>query len=340
LLLGLRRENYRVIPYDLYQEIPKSFKPKKNDVLLGHPRWEKNCAFNNLLKKNEWGRIIIIHPFCPADLGSYAHLYNYCLRADHFLAITGNYWIQNLKYTAYSDWEGKFTHLDLAYDQKDLPKIKFKFNQPGKRKFIFIGNHPHYKNVEFLDEIASRLKTIEFHRIGPISYKFPNLIQHGIHNLESNFAQKLLKKMDFMITMGTIDANPTTILQAGSMGIISVCPQGSGYEENDGVINISGTNLEDAIKKINELNMLDNNLLIKKQLEMYRLFRTKYSWAKFLDKVINEIENKKSINYEFKSFINLFKILYVYYFLSRKAPWKLTFKYYFYKIIPRVSKGN
>lgn len=68
LLLGLRRENYRVIPYDLYQEIPKSFKPKKNDVLLGHPRWEKNCAFNNLLKKNEWGRIIIIHPFCPTDL--------------------------------------------------------------------------------------------------------------------------------------------------------------------------------------------------------------------------------------------------------------------------------
>lgn len=339
LTLLLRKSGYKVIPYDLYQDISKkSFKPENTDILLGHPRWEKNCTFNMLLKKNGWGKIIVIHPFCPADLITYGHLYNYCLKANHFIAITGNYWIKNLKYTAYSDWQGKFTHLDLAYDQKDLPKIKMEFNKPGTRKFIFIGNHPHYKNVEFLDKIASRLNMIEFHRIGPISNKFPNLIQHGILNLKSKACEDLLKTMDFMITMGTMDANPTTILEAGSMGLISVCPERSGYEEKDGVINISGISLEDAIIKINELNMLDERLLIKKQLQMFNLLKTKYTWSKFLDKVISQIENKKSHNYKFKSVINLFKIFYVYYFLSKKAPWKLIIKSNFYKIIPRSSK--
>jgi hypothetical protein len=60
--------------------------------------------------------------------------------------------------------------------------------------------------------------------------------------------------MDFMITMGNRDANPTTILESSAMGLVAVCPVGSGYTESDGVFNISGTDFNSAIQKINYLN--------------------------------------------------------------------------------------
>jgi glycosyltransferase involved in cell wall biosynthesis len=318
----LRTHGYDVHTYSLYEEILEPFCPTSNDILIGHPRWENNNTFRQLLKKKGWRRIIVLHPFCPLDLLSYAHLYFYCIFADSFIAITGKYWKNEIINTHFSEWHNKILQIDLAIDRKFFPQVKKKFNQAGKRKFLFVGNHPHFKNVEFLNQLAGNLKEVEFHRIGPISRKFKNLIQHGELELSSPEARQIVKDMDFMITAGNRDANPTTVIELASMGLISICPVGSGYYESDGVFNISGSNMKLAQKQINNFNYMNESNLVKKRAEMNRLIMTRYSWSFFSKKVIQEIESDKSYNYQIKSFFSLLIIYIVFYFLARKSPWR------------------
>jgi glycosyltransferase involved in cell wall biosynthesis len=327
----LRVHGYDVRTYSLYEASLAPFNPTRNDILIGHPRWESNNTFRRLLKKKGWGRIIVLHPFCPRDLWSYAHLYFYCIFADSFIAITGKYWKNEIINTHFSEWHNKILQLDLAIDQKFFPKVKTRFNKRGERKFLFVGNHPHYKNVDFLDKLAGNLKHIEFHRIGPVSRKYKNLIQHGKYELSSTEAKRIVKNMDFMITMSNRDANPTTIIEASSMGLVAICPIGSGYSESDGVFNISGCNMKLAIEQINNFNFMEESVLDEKRKQMFGLIKTRYSWPVFSMNVIKEIERKGSYDYQIKSFFNRSIIYIVFYFLARKSPWRVFVKKYLKK---------
>jgi glycosyltransferase involved in cell wall biosynthesis len=277
-----------------------------------------------------WGRIIVLHPFCPRDLWSYAHLYFYCIFADSFIAITGKYWKNEVINTHFSEWYTKLLQIDLAIDQKFFPKVKTTFNKRGERKFLFVGNHPHYKNVDFLNKLAGNLKHIEFHRIGPVSRKYKNLIQHGKYELSSPEAKRIVKNMDFMITMSNRDANPTTIIEASSMGLVAICPIGSGYFESDGVFNISGVDIKKAMRQINRFNFMDESILNIKRKEMHNLIKCRYNWSNFSKKIIEEIESTERYSYKFKSPYKLSVIYTVYYFLARKSPWRIWVKKYFY----------
>ena len=324
LKFWLTKFGFRVIQFSLMEDVDEKFTPTNSDILLGHPRYSEDSTFLKLQKKKGWGKVIVLHPFCPKDLFSYAFLYNACLKADKFLAITGRYWTDNISTTIFSSWKGKINQLDLGVFKENFPRIKHKFNPPGKRRFLFVGNHPRYKNVNFLNQIAKRCPGIEFHRIGPVgSYK--HLIQHGPYKLNDPYAINLIKKMDFMITMGVRDANPTTVLECASLGLISVCPNGSGYYESDGVLNISGTDLEEAIKKINELNHLPNIFLEKKRDSMDALIANRYTWKNFSIKVMNEILNQTTEIYQFDSFVDILKIK-IYLAFHKKAYWRAKLK--------------
>lgn len=319
---------YDVRSYRLYEELLVPFIPTRNDILIGHPRWENNNTFRQLLKKKGWGRIIVLHPFCPRDLWSYAHLYFYCIFADSFIAITGKYWKNEIINTHFSEWHNKILQLDLAIDTNFFPKVKKIFNPAGKRKFLFIGNHPHYKNVDFLNKLAGNLKQIEFHRIGPTSRKYKNLIQHGKYELSSPEAKRIVKNMDFMITMSNRDANPTTIIEASSMGLVAICPIGSGYLESDGVFNISGSDMKLALEQINNFNCMEEVVLDQKRKQMDGLIKTRYTWSVFSMNVIKEIERNENHTYKIKSFFDLSIIYIVFYFLARKSPWRVFIKKY------------
>jgi hypothetical protein len=321
----LEKNGYKVKAYDLYDSIPSDFQPQVGDILLGHPRWEIKSAFDALVRKKGWHRVCVIHPFCPADLASYAHLYKYCQLADRFIAITGKHWKGAVGDTSFSEWRGKFLQLDLAVSLDNFPRVKQKFNPPNKRKFLFIGNHPHYKNVGFLNLLAGHFPDVEFHRIGPRSRHFKNLIQHGPHALNSSFAIDLISKADFHITMGNADANPTTILEAAAMGLISVAPVGSGYYEADGVLNISGENMGQAIQTIQYLISVDSKILEEKRSQMDFLLKSRYTWIRFVDEVIAEINDSQSINYGINTWRDKCRI-YLAYWFSKKSPYRHALK--------------
>ena len=330
----LTKFGFRVIHFSLIEDVDEKFIPSKSDILLGHPRFSEDSTFLKLQKKQGWRKVIVLHPFCPKDLFSYAFLYKTCLNADKFLAITGRYWADNISNTIFSSWKDKFTQLDLGVSKQNYPRIKIKFNPPGKRKFLFVGNHPHYKNVKFLDQIAKCFPEIEFHRIGPIG-KFKHLIQHGSFKLNDQYATKLIKQMDFMITMGIRDANPTTVLECASLGLISVCPEGSGYYETDGVYNICGDDIKKAKKTISLLNHLPNRILEKKRASMDALISKRYTWRNFSVKVMNEILKQEAETYQFNSYLDVLKIN-IYLALHKKASWRVKLKKRFYSLFRKL----
>ena len=95
-----------------------------------------------------------------------------------------------------------------------------------------------------------------------------------------------------MITVGSADANPTTILEAMAWGLIPVCSVQSGYEGFPGIRNISIDCLDDAVETIKTLQLVPEKQLKKWQQENLNLLDKHFNWERFCAQVLNEIENE------------------------------------------------
>ena len=97
-----------------------------------------------------------------------------------------------------------------------------------------------------------------------------------------------------MITLGSADANPTTILEAMAWGLIPVCSVQSGYVGFSSILNISVDCLDDAIKTIKHLQSVPEEQLIKWQRENLAELDKHFNWERFCNQVLSEIENEGS----------------------------------------------
>jgi len=256
--------------------------PAPGDILLGHPSFDSNDLFHRSLKKQGWAKTIVIHPFCPADPDSYAHLGFIVPKCDAFLAITGRVWIDRLPQTIFREWAGKIIHLDLAIERIHFPALRAtEVALPGERRFLFVGNHPHYKNVPFLNRLAASLPDIEFHRAGPLKRRFRSLKQHGPMDFANETALRFAAGFDFMLTPSEKDANPTTILEAMALGLLPVAPEGSGYYAQDGVLQISGHDLTAAAETIRRLQTMSAGEIMQRRQENWQRLDDYYNWDRF-----------------------------------------------------------
>ena len=98
-----------------------------------------------------------------------------------------------------------------------------------------------------------------------------------------------------MITVGSADANPTTILEAMAWGLIPVCSVQSGYEGFPGIRNISIDCLDDAVETIKTHQLIPEEQLKKWQQENLNLLDKHFNWERFCAQVLNEIENKENL---------------------------------------------
>ena len=116
----------------------------------------------------------------------------------------------------------------------------------------------------------------------------------GTFDFSKQEAKKLIKEYDFLITVGSADANPTTILEAMAWGLIPVCSVQSGYEGFSGIRNIPIDNIDAAVKIINELQYVSEEQLNKWQQENLAELDRHFNWDRFCGQVLNEIESKDS----------------------------------------------
>jgi len=285
-------KDYQVTTYN-YDEY-KIISPGSADVLIGH--WHPNpfTVFRLSAQKKGWKRIIALSPFCPDHTAWNNAFANKIIdKCDRYLAITGNAWMKRLKDSPFQHWEPKIVHLDLAIDREDFPFIKKNFNPVEKRRFLYVGHTAWNKNISFLERLAKNFHEIDFAWMGGTK-SLININTLGIFDFSKQEAKNLIKQYDFLITVGSSDANPTTILEAMAWGLIPVCSVQSGYEGFSGIRNISIDNIDDAVATINKLQSVSEEQLKLWQQENLDCLDNHFNWGRFCSQVLDEIESKYS----------------------------------------------
>ena len=265
----------------------RTIKPQPGDILIGHVCPAPFTIMRNSLNQPGWKRKIIIQPY-NEDINQIGFLDQFIDHCDSFLAITGPYWFARINESPYQRWLPRMIHLDLAVDLKLFPKIKTKFNPPGQRKFLYIGNDTIYKNLNYLEDIVKLSKNLEVHTFGKVNKK-RRFVNHGFIDFNNSEARSTIAQYDFMITVGYADANPTTIIESLAWGLIPICTPTSGYENFPGVINIPLNDPKTVLTRINELQMLPELELNKIQNQGAQILVEHFNWDRFLKQVSEEI---------------------------------------------------
>ena len=317
---------YKVINYEWSST--QIILPGKNDILIGHPHFASHTIFNRSCKINGWKKKIILQPF-NFSLQQSGHLLGILDHVDLFLAISGKFWFDNLNKSVFKYWKHKMRRIDMAIDPQNYKFIIRKVNQPLKRKFLYIGVNTKAKNLKYLYEISKVHGKEKFSTIGA---KVKNIYSYGWRSLLKKSTRKIISKYDFFINTSSFDANPTTILESMSLGLIPVATKESGYYKNKGIFNFELQDTKNANKLLTKLQNISDNQYYK--IQQYNLNQVKkYNFDFFCRAVYENIEKKiikkkkilinikeKKILYfqKFKSFILNFKIKHIIKFLLKK----------------------
>lgn len=287
--VGERLErSYRVVYHDWAARY--GIQPRPDEALVGHPHPLPGTVFRRSSRSMVWGRVLMLAPFVddPIQIAFEDAIIGDC---DLFLAITGPYWYSRLGHSRWSHWKPKMVRLDLAVDRADFPPLKAGFNPPGRRRFVYIGHRGHFKNTEYLGEIARGSPEVEFAWIGPHSQELAGVAALGGQDFSTPAARELVAGFDFLITVGRADANPTTILEAMAWGLIPVCTPQSGYQGVSGIVNVPLDDVTGVTSIIRELQEMSDAELRRIQRENWDRLDRDFTWDQFAEKVAGAIES-------------------------------------------------
>ena len=150
------------------------------------------------------------------------------------------------------------TQIDLGLDVTLYPNIKKKFNKIHKRKLLYIGNdysfNNYAKNLNYLKKISKFIGENKFATVGNKS--IGKIKHYGWLNLQDKKNLNIIKKYDFLIQTNNYDANPSTVLEAMSWGLIPVITPQCGYKKEKSIINIPLNKVNMACYKVNKLQQI------------------------------------------------------------------------------------
>ena len=97
-----------------------------------------------------------------------------------------------------------------------------------------------------------------------------------------------------MIHTSNFDANPSTVLEGISWGIMPIMTKQCGYEGFDKIMYIPLNNVSKAVKKINFLQNLNQKKLKNLQKINLQFLKNKYNWKNFRFKILKVVNKKKT----------------------------------------------
>lgn len=263
------------------------------DVLLGHPHWSAATVYRRSLDHPNLARRIILAPYV-GDLRQVAFHDRAIDRSDLFLAITGGYWFKRIADTPMARWATKMRHLDLAVNRDHFPSLQRPFNPPGQRRFAYIGHTAKNKNTPYLSRIAAAVGDGSIGWIGRGRKPIPGLQPLGFCNFTTAEGRATLSGFDFMLTVGDHDANPTTILEALSWGLIPVCTPQSGYEDTPGIVNVPLDDPQGAARVLQQLQQCPEAELQRLRQAGEDMLTRHFHWDRLYAQVRAAIEAKVS----------------------------------------------
>lgn len=278
-------------------------KIKEDDIFIGHPFFPISGIKKGIteivlsMDKKPKTTVLITPLHCNLSIQTshinrdyLNHVNELVPRCDLLFSIMGQYWWDQWKYSEYSHWLSKMIRLDMAIDIKHYPKIKKRFNQKGKRKFLFIGRNDPMKGTEFLSQLANQVPQFHFGWIGS-----GNNIE-GIHRISDfreltpKFMSHVAEEYDFFISTSLADPNPTTILEALAWGFPVLSTKQSGYYQSKVFTNIFSENLEETKNIIFNFEEKEESELLGLSKLGRQLVASDYNWNKFNDVIISNLK--------------------------------------------------
>lgn len=295
---------FKKINYDVKVYQWTSFEkiiPQPGDILIGHAHPNPITCFRRSLKSPDWKKKYLLQPY-NEDIYQMSYINNFINEVDYFFAITGEYWFKRIENTIFASWKKKMIRIDMGINTKDYPVIKKKFNSPGKRKFLYIGNDYKFnnfaKNINYLENIVDAYGYKYFGIVGNKSVGRAKY--YGWLDFKSDIGKKIINEYDFYIIVSNNDANPTTILESMSWGLIPFCTKQCGYYNKKGIINVPINNIKQLVKILNKYQKMSTEKLnLIREANKNKIVST-YNWEKIcrnvfkvIDKDFNIKKNKK-----------------------------------------------
>jgi len=283
--------------------------PQKGDILLGHSNSSPLTIFRRSMKNPKWKKIILYQPY-NEDKYAISYLHSVLPYVDIFVASCGSYWFKRIEKSIFSPWKKKIKHINLGIDYKEFKFLKKRFNKNYKRKFLYIGNDYQYnnfaKNTKYLEQISKFFDEETFGCMG--NKKFSRMKNYGWTNLKSTKIRKILFKYDFLIQTSDHDANPSTILEAMSWGLIPITTKQCGYDDEKGIINIPLNNINSSVKILKKFQSISQKKLLFLQKHNSKRVKEFYNWSKFR-KTIRSIVLSKTVSSDSRKFYIQKKII-------------------------------
>jgi glycosyltransferase involved in cell wall biosynthesis len=146
--------------------------------------------------------------------------------------------------------------------------MKKVWNRKGRRRFLYIGHTGAAKGTDFLCALAEASAAantgMEFGWIGGGFLGSAAIEALGAYDFHLEESRRMVAGYDFVIHCGRSDANPTTVLEAVSWGLVPVCTVESGYDARRGeewVVNIPLDDVEGAMRVLWRLNQMEEEEL-------------------------------------------------------------------------------
>ena len=265
LAAGLRKAGYQVQQHQWDEAL--AIQPAPEDIIIGHPHPDVGFAFRNSVC-GPWAKTVAISPWNGSD-EYFGNLDYVAGQVDHLLCICGEAWKL--------PWENA-SRLDMAVEPEDFRQVAREVRPAGQRRFLYIGCTLPIKGPEKIAEVA------QLQPVGHAGYgTIPGCTEHGYLDFSTDEGRAVLEEYDFLITLADHDANPTTVLEAMSWGLVPLCSPGSGYTAPDVVV-------VDSLSVIEYWQNAPVDRLLERQKMGFSLVRDKYTWERFTSQVLEVIK--------------------------------------------------
>lgn len=280
------------IVYRNWTDSGNGFEVDKNDIVIGHPAYDQNSIIQHIFRSGQKCKAkILIHPlhlnFVEDNL-PFDDLWKSC---DAGIAITGKYWYDTLDNSKFSHWKPKMTRVDMAVDADVYKWFKkdIGFRVEGTRELVYIGSSTHNKNLWYLTNIMRAMPTVKLNWFGGSSdhslAKLPNVSTTGWQELSDNVLKQICGSSDIFVNVSISDANPTTLLEAASMGLVIACTKESGYYDDKMVTSLPQEDVPGVVKILTELLLLPIDEMERRSAYNRQQVVEKYNWNVFCNTV-------------------------------------------------------
>lgn len=280
------------IVYKNWTDGGTDFTVDKNDIVIGHPHYDQNTIIQHIFRSGQKCKAkILIHPLHLNFVDDNWPFNDLWMNCDAGLAITGKYWYDRLPETRFAPWQKRMTRLDMAVDPEIYKWYKkdIGFRIQGTRELLYMGSDTLNKNLWFMTEIMRSMPTVKLNWYGGSSEhslaKLPNVKTVGWQEFNDKLLHNICGENDIFLTVGNSDANPTTLLEACSMGLIAACTKESGYYNDPLVSTIPLDDTPGAVAVLTNLLMLPIEEMQKRSAYNRDQVVKNYAWSNFCNTV-------------------------------------------------------